>query len=174
MDTSTSVSLISEASYKGLWTNTHRPRLEPFTRKLLTYTGEGLMVLGSLEVEIAYKAQEKILPLLVVAGRGPSLLGRAQIFEDELGKVKGVTAKIFISPKATRRFCKQRSVPYALKSKVDQELEHLETVGVIKPVQFAECAASIVPILKRDGSIRVCGDYSEHGSQTRHLSTTQD
>ena len=82
-----------------------------------------------------------------------------QIFEDELGKVKGVTAKIFTSPKATPRFCKLCSVPYTLKSKVDQELESLETAGLIKLVQIAEWAAPIVPILKRDGSIRVCGDY---------------
>ena len=46
-----------------------------------------------------------------------------------------------------------------MKSKVDQELEHLETAGVIKPMQFAEWAALIFLILKRDGSIRMCGDY---------------
>ena len=59
--TGASVSLISEASYKGLWTKTHRPRLEPSTRKLHTYTSEGLKVLGSLEVEVVYNAQEKML-----------------------------------------------------------------------------------------------------------------
>ena len=153
-------------------------------------------MLGSLEIEVTYKAQENILPLLVVASTDPSLLGQdwmlsicldwkelnpklnlyslqsahksalqsmldhhAQIFEDELSKVKGVTAKIFICPKATPRFYKPCSVPYDLKSKVDQELESLETAGVIRPVQFAEWAAPIVPILKRGGSIRMCGDY---------------
>jgi len=49
--------------------------------------------------------------------------------------------------------------PYALRAKVDQELERLEKAGVIEPVQFAEWAAPIVPVLKRDGSVRVCGDY---------------
>jgi len=46
-----------------------------------------------------------------------------------------------------------------LRAKVDQELERLEKAGVIEPVQFAEWAAPIVPVLKRDGSVRVCGDY---------------
>ena len=31
--------------------------------------------------------------------------------------------------------------------------------GVIEPVRFAEWATPIVPILKKDGSIRLCGDY---------------
>ena len=41
-----------------------------------------------------------------------SMLDRhAQIFEDELGQVKGVTAKIFISPKATPRFASHAQSP---------------------------------------------------------------
>ena len=44
-------------------------------------------------------------------------------------------------------------------SKVDQELERLEQAGVIKPVQFADWAAPIVPVAKRDSSIRICDDF---------------
>ena len=50
-------------------------------------------------------------------------------------------------------------VPYALRAKVEQELERLERLGIIKPVQFSDWAAPIVPIVKGDGSIRICGDY---------------
>ena len=45
---------------------------------------------------------------------------------------------------------------YALRAKVNQELERLEKAGVIKPIQFADWAAPIVLVLKRD---RLCGDY---------------
>ena len=31
--------------------------------------------------------------------------------------------------------------------------------GVLEAVQFLEWVAPIVPVVKRDGSIRVCGDY---------------
>ena len=64
-----------------------------------------------------------------------------------------------MDPSAQPRFCKARTVPYALRSKVDQELECLESAGVTEPVQFADWAAPIVPVLKHDGSVQVCGDY---------------
>ena len=35
----------------------------------------------------------------------------------------------------------------------------LQESGVIKPIQFSDWAAPIVPVVKSDGSIRICGDY---------------
>ena len=43
--------------------------------------------------------------------------------------------------------------------KVNKELERLQQQGIIKPAQFSEWAAPIVPLLKSDGTIRICGDY---------------
>ena len=50
-------------------------------------------------------------------------------------------------------------MPYALKSKIEDELTRLEKERVIRPVEFLQWAAPIVPIVKGDGTIRVCGDY---------------
>ena len=52
--------------------------------------------------------------------------------------VKGVTAKIHVDPQACPRFCKPRSVPFAMKQKVEEELERLLKEGIIEPVQFSE------------------------------------
>ena len=68
------------------------------------------------------------------------------LFCDELGRVKDATAKV-------------RTVPYALRPKVEQGLERLQQAGVIEPVQFSEWAAPIVPVMKKDGSVWICGDY---------------
>ena len=41
----------------------------------------------------------------------------------------------------------------------------MEKEGIIKKVQSAEWAAPIVPIMKEDGTIRVCGDYKVTANQ---------
>lgn len=76
-----------------------------------------------------------------------------------MGLVKGVTAKLHVDPNAKAHFCKARQVPYALRGHVEAELNRLEKAGVIEKVEFAEWAAPIVPIVKLDGSVRICGDY---------------
>ena len=81
------------------------------------------------------------------------------LFKDELGTVKGTTAKFHIDSQMKPKFFKARPVPYALRPKVEAQLDKLEAAGIIKPVQFSQWAAPIVPVLKRDGSIRICGDY---------------
>ena len=81
------------------------------------------------------------------------------MFKNELGTVKGTTAKFHVDPKVKPRFFKARSVPSALRPQVEAELDKLETTGIIQTVQFSQWAAPIVPVLKRNGSIRICGDY---------------
>ena len=44
--------------------------------KILTYLGELVKVLGTVEVVLKYEEQENELSTLVVEGSGPSLLGR--------------------------------------------------------------------------------------------------
>ena len=78
-------------------------------------------------------------------------------------------AKFHVEDNARPVYCKARSVPLALRSKVDSELERLERTGVIEPVEFSEWAAPIVPILKADGSVRICGDYKVTINQAVHV-----
>ena len=49
-----------------------------------------------------------------------------EVFKEELGMLRGATAKIHLNPEAQPKFYRARSVPYALKSKVELELDHLE------------------------------------------------
>ena len=67
-----------------------------------------------------------------------------------------------IDPKATPRFCKARPIPYAFKAKVEEELERLVGEGTLEPVQFADWAAPIVPVLKSGKArVRICGDFRQ-------------
>ena len=76
VDTGASVTIISSDTYTKLLPAAKHPPLQPSIRKLRTYTAEKLVVEGELTVDVRYQDQQKKLPLLVVAGKGPSLLGR--------------------------------------------------------------------------------------------------
>lgn len=74
IDTGEALSLVSEATFEKLWKE--KPALAPSQVRLCSYSGEPIPVIGSVEVNVAYKQQSARLPLLVVLGDGPSLLGR--------------------------------------------------------------------------------------------------
>ena len=81
-----------------------------------------------------------------------NLLDRySELFEPGLGKLKDFKAKIHVDPQATPKFCKACSVPYSMKAKIEEQLSQLEKDGIIEPIQYAEWAAPIVPVLKADG-----------------------
>ena len=188
VDTGAAASVISEKTYWALWPKQRRPHLQDTSILLRTYTGEQLKVKGQA---VCYGGTTMSLNLLVVAGRGPSLMGRdwlyklkpnlgifhtyihvgmdnhiqellsrhSELFKDELGLVKGVTVKLYVDPSATPRFFRPRSVPHALRGRVEQELERLEKTGIIEAIKFSDWATPVVPLVKGDGSIRICGDY---------------
>ena len=73
VDTRAAVSVISEATRRKIF-----PKLRPRKKSIVlkTYTDETLKTLGELNVIVSYKHQSVELPLIIVAGNGPNLLGR--------------------------------------------------------------------------------------------------
>ena len=84
-------------------------------------------------------------------------------------KYKGQTETLDVLVLGGSGPSKARPVPFALKTKVEQELERLERKRIITPVQFSDWAAPIVPVVKSDGSIRICGDYRLTVNQASRL-----
>ena len=135
--------------------------LKPSQTRLSAYSGHYLTTLGEMEV-VSYLGQHETLPILVVAGAGPSLFGRnwlttirldwksigaiahlaqllgaySEVFREGLGKLIGHEATIQVDPTAQPRYCKARTIPYALRSKVEAELERLQGEGIIETVQL--------------------------------------
>ena len=67
--------------------------------------------------------------------------------------------KLHVDPQVQPQFFKACSVRFALKAKVERELARLESLGIIIPVQHSKWAAPVVPVMKQDGTIRLCGVY---------------
>ena len=83
----------------------------------------------------------------------------SSVFEDCLGKLVGMKARLTLKPDATPRFVKARPVPYTTRPKIERELEKLQQLGVLSPVTWSEWVTLIVVVQKSDGSVRLCGDY---------------
>ena len=186
VDTGAAHSLISEKTFQSLWPGRS---LSPTDIRLQSYSKAPIPVKGCCYVNVEYEGQTGKMPLLRVGGCGPTLLGRdwlsqiqlnwrqinhvhsaslqsvlsryPSVFKEGLGTLQGFQARIHVDPQATPQFHPARSVPYALREKVDQELQRLERDGTIEPVDIAEWAAPIVVVLKQDKqSVRICGDFS--------------
>lgn len=82
-----------------------------------------------------------------------------EVFKPELGKSKGPAVRIEVEDQATPKFHKARQVPFALLPKVDEAIEKLVEQGIYVPVKHSRWATPIVPILKKNGKMRICGDY---------------
>ena len=123
------------------------------------YNGVRIPVFGEVHLPVVYEQQEVVLPLIVVDGDGPPLLGRncldqvklnwcnifhvgkvdtlsdvldhhKMVFDKGLAIIKGFTAEIKLQDGAKPIICKACPVPYVLQQKVEEELDRLEKLGV--------------------------------------------
>ena len=125
---------------------------------------------------------------MVVAGEGPSLLGRSWLKSlrldwQQIGKIalEGAAALNALLDRHKAAFkddlgtvtthkaglqvrpeafnTKPRTVPFAIKDAIGAELDRLESEGILEKVSHSDWAAPIVAVPKKDGNFRICGDY---------------
>lgn len=140
-----------KASYRG----------DLFSMKCLVVPGDGPNLLGRdwLEhIKLDWK-QVYTLTNAIEVNDSEFVNSFPELFKPGVGTFKDTQAHLYIDPNCEPVCCKPRVVPFALRAKVEEELARLQAEGVIVPVEFSEWAAPIVPILKKNGEIRICGDY---------------
>ena len=189
VDTGASMSVISEKIFQKCIPEL---TIQPSNLKLKTFTWEIITPFGSAYVNVELDKQKYTLPLTIVPGDSPSLLGRdwlklirldwpslfqvkhsyntnlqqilgqhTVVFEETMGLLKDFRVNIPVDSSVAPKFCKARPVPYALKEKIDIELDRLVQEGIYEPVEYSRWAAPIVLVKKEDGTIRICGDYKQ-------------
>ena len=81
VDTGAAVSVISEETYKELFSNL---ALKKAPVCLKTFTGEQIPILGEIVVDVCYQKQRHQLSLIVVKGKGHNLFGRDWLMHFQL------------------------------------------------------------------------------------------
>ncbi len=189
VDTGATLSIMSYSTLSSTWPEALTPEIKPTQAKLRTYTGEKIVVKGAIDVKVKYGGQEAEVSLIIVDGQGQTLLGRdwlqylrldwatlnqvtqktseletlvhahSALFSEELGLIKGTTAQLYPKEGSKPRFYRARQVPYAMREPVAREIDRQVALGILEPVKFSPWGTPVVPIRKKDGSIRLCGDY---------------
>jgi hypothetical protein len=52
-----------------------------------------------------------------------------------------------------------------MRPKVEKKLEKLERDGIISKIEMSDWASPIVPLLKKDGPVRICRDFKVTAKQ---------
>ncbi len=86
----------------------------------------------------------------------------SEIFSGTLGKYNRNKVKLNLKPDVEPVFMRARPIPFALKESVEKELDRLEQDGIIMKVENSAWASPIVAVPKKNGSIRLCGDFKKH------------
>ena len=163
--------------------------INPTSIKAKGYSNNTIKFVGEAKLKLEYFGKKFTHTFLIVDDDNVSLLGRdlcaqlkfeLQIASSNINSIKNDVLKkheIYLSPKfvssvnkkvklpinneAKPIFWKARSVPLRLKNKVRDELRRLEEAGIITKVISSEYASPTVNVLKSNGAIRICGDYSK-------------
>ncbi|XP_041785652.1 uncharacterized protein K02A2.6-like isoform X1 [Anopheles merus] len=185
LDTGSDITVIGRET----WQQLGKPTLKPVTVHAKTASGSRLELDGEFEAQITIGDRTRSAVIRVMDS-ALHLLGADMIATFELGAVpmdqfcnkveaEGVkwesrfpalfkgnglctkaNVQIQLKPNHRSVFCPKRPVAYAMRATVDKELDRLEDLGVITPVDYSDWAAPIVVVRKQNGSVRICGDYS--------------
>lgn len=81
------------------------------------------------------------------------------VFVEKVGCVPNFKLTLQLRKEAKPKFFKEREVPFALRDRVEKELNDLESAGIISKVERSDWGSPLVIIPKSDGSVRLCVDY---------------
>lgn len=82
-----------------------------------------------------------------------------ELFDEKLGTLSGIIAKLEINEGVQPKITKPYRVPFALKDKIEQELFRLEKLGIIKHITTSKWSTGIVVVPKPNGKVRICGNF---------------
>ena len=182
LDTGAQVNVLPKYQYNRLL---QKSKLKSTKVKLAAYNGTNIPVVGRCIVQIAHKKDCKVPVMFIVAETSsppilglstcenlnlikcvmvvkskekqlPSFISEFESCFGELGTLPKVH-KIVVDPSIPPVVHPPRRVPIAIQLKLKEELDRMESLGVISKVtEPTDWVSSLVIVHKPDGRIRVC------------------
>lgn len=184
IDSGAAISIITEKTYLQYFKNC---KLQQSMVTLLDYSKNKIETLGCMNVKLKYSNVTTDFQMHVVKNGSQNLLGRdflqkfnfklkadilnvnngldeilsdfKELFSSSLGCYKYRIFKLTVKDDVNPIFMKPRPIPFVFKVKIENELQRLLDEGVITPIESSDWGTPLVPVLKSDGSVRICGDY---------------
>lgn len=185
IDTGSGISVISERLWFDRFKNF---TILPTNKEIFFYNGDKIIPIGYCKLNILYQNNLNCIDIYIIKNGGPPILGRDflkmynlglsqlnhiemptdleylvkkynNVFSPGLGKFNKSLATINLKEGTVPKFFRARPLPYALQNKIENELNRLADANIIIPVDYSDWATPIVPVLKKDGSVRICGDF---------------
>lgn len=165
VDSGADVTLMSRDTYDSL---KYKPSLENVSVSISSVNAK-INVFGSFLMHVIYKGSSYDIVTYVadcrsdLLSRGAaSAMSLLSLRADGLGVMSGGPVVVAMRDVEPFSVSVPRKVPFALKPKIDTELDRMVNEGVISPVTGpTSWCSNIVPVEKPNGSVRICVDLRE-------------
>ncbi|UYV83276.1 K02A2.6-like [Cordylochernes scorpioides] len=171
--------------HKKFW----KRKLTPFSLNIRSFSNTKINVIGKIEVfvkeanmELPLIITEADRPLLLGISWIKNLPAQLLKFPDvnsvqeitcvsllntfsnvfdtsNFGVVKSHQAHLVLEKETYLKLFKSRNVPFVMRQAIEEELNELEVNRVITKIERSDWATPIVPIMKKNGKLRICGDF---------------
>lgn len=81
------------------------------------------------------------------------------VFKKGFGKFNKGRLSLKLQPGTQPKFIPPRKIAFSLRAKVEQELRRLQVNNIIEPIEFSDWGTPVVPVLKADDTVRLCGNF---------------
>ncbi|XP_031357014.1 uncharacterized protein K02A2.6-like isoform X2 [Photinus pyralis] len=184
VDSGAGYSIIGRSLFQKISNGNHL-KLKKSHVILRDYQNNPIPTVGECLVEVRRGSRRSTLPLIITEGNRPSLLGRnwfqelgltvsgvshvdgtpnyareyPEVFCGNLGAYRGPPVSFSVDASVKPILLRARKVPFALKDKIERELDKLISQGVLEPISYPRWGTPIVTVCKGNGEVRICGDY---------------
>ena len=163
VDTGSPITVLHESKARDLGL-----QISPSSLAVRSYSGHDIKIIGSSICTLTDADKGRSCEVdIVIVGVGKPILGM-----DALNKLNVLSISSLSSPASKsatlhrnnvqvtpQMIYRARSLPFAKRVRVEEELRHMLKEGIIAPASNPVVAAPIVPVAKSNGDVRVCGDY---------------